>query len=184
MKHSRYIPQGYVKFAPEVGDYKKDLFECWVDLQNNVCLFFVGKRTKPAFWTGFSNEERMKKVIVDRIGRLMSWEDMKDKRKEERKHQTDGIEVGDILYNSWGYEQTNIDFYQVVGKKGRQFTLREIIHKYDNSRSTGNSMAAYVQPIKDSFVNDAEPLKKTSLNMKHGSLSKYDGQSLYCSWYA
>lgn len=26
----------------------------------------------------------------------------------------DGYKVGDIFYTSWGYEQTNIEFYQVV----------------------------------------------------------------------
>ena len=25
-----------------------------------------------------------------------------------------GVKVGDVFYDSWGYEQTNIDFYQVI----------------------------------------------------------------------
>ena len=28
-----------------------------------------------------------------------------------------GVEVGDVFVDSWGYEQTNIDFYQVVALK-------------------------------------------------------------------
>lgn len=38
---------------------------------------------------------------------------------ERRKPKTRGLEVGDVLYSSWGYEQTNIDYYLVqklVGK--------------------------------------------------------------------
>lgn len=34
--------------------------------------------------------------------------------------------VGDILYSSWGYEQSNVDFYQVVAVKGSMITVREI----------------------------------------------------------
>lgn len=30
-----------------------------------------------------------------------------------------GVKVGDIFYTSWGYEQTNLDFYQVVGLVGK-----------------------------------------------------------------
>ena len=29
------------------------------------------------------------------------------------------IKEGDIFYASWGYEQTNIDFYRVVKKVGK-----------------------------------------------------------------
>jgi hypothetical protein len=32
--------------------------------------------------------------------------------------------VGSILYASWGYEQTNIDFYIVVDRKGDWVTLQ------------------------------------------------------------
>jgi len=181
---NRYIPQGYVKFVPEIGDYKKDLFECWVDFSNNCAIFYKGRANKPVFHNRFMNVENMKKRILDTISNLMSWEDMKSERKESRKHETDNIQVGDILYNTWGYEQTNVDFYEVVKKEGRKFIMRSILLKYDSDRSTGNGMAAYVEPIPGAFVNDEEPIVKTSLNMKHGSLSKYEGRSVYCSWYA
>ena len=28
-------------------------------------------------------------------------------------------QIGDIVYSSWGYDQTNVDFYEVVGKQGK-----------------------------------------------------------------
>ncbi len=37
------------------------------------------------------------------------------------------LKVGDILYSSWGYDQTNIDFYQVIELRGKtQVILREL----------------------------------------------------------
>jgi len=36
------------------------------------------------------------------------------------------IEAGDIFYSSWGYEQTNIDFYQVTKVSDSMVTLRMI----------------------------------------------------------
>ena len=32
--------------------------------------------------------------------------------------------VGDLFYSSWGYDQTNIDFYEVVAMKGITVTVR------------------------------------------------------------
>lgn len=36
------------------------------------------------------------------------------------------VEVGDIFYSMWGYDQTNVDFYQVVKKTAKMITLRPI----------------------------------------------------------
>lgn len=37
----------------------------------------------------------------------------------EGKTKTHGLEIGDVLYSSWGYDQTNIDYYQVVELVGK-----------------------------------------------------------------
>jgi hypothetical protein len=34
--------------------------------------------------------------------------------------------VGDIFYSSWGYEQTNIDFYRVEAVKNQTITLKQM----------------------------------------------------------
>jgi len=31
----------------------------------------------------------------------------------------ENIRVGDVVYTRWGYDQTNIDYYQVVDKTGK-----------------------------------------------------------------
>ena len=38
----------------------------------------------------------------------------------------ESLRVGDILYSSWGWEQTNIDFYQVIAIRGSAVDLRQI----------------------------------------------------------
>jgi hypothetical protein len=47
------------------------------------------------------------------------------------KHIIDGnatsLVPGLILYSSWGYDQTNIDFYIVVSVKGQFATVQEIV---------------------------------------------------------
>ena len=36
------------------------------------------------------------------------------------------MKQGDILFSSWGWEQTNIDFYEVVKATEKTVTIREI----------------------------------------------------------
>lgn len=36
------------------------------------------------------------------------------------------LKVGDILYSSWGYDQTNVDFYIVQNVRGRAIDIAEI----------------------------------------------------------
>lgn len=65
------------------------------------------------------------------------------------------IKVGDIVYTSWGYDQTNIDFYQVVGQSGKvTFELQGVGQKIDNS----NDYADYVVP--DTTNKIGETFKK------------------------
>lgn len=69
-----------------------------------------------------------------------------------------GIKVGDIFYSSWGYDQTNVDFYQVMQLVGKcTLLLKELnqerveIHGY---------LSGQTMPIKDSFMYIGEVLKK------------------------
>lgn len=100
------------------------------------------------------------------------------------------VKVGSIFSESWGYEQTNIDFYQVVEMKGSMVTLREI----SQQKTYDGPMTGKCTPIKDSFV-DAEPFRKKLKTTKDGTAyvnSKfstgwcklYDGTPKYFSQYA
>jgi hypothetical protein len=104
----------------------------------------------------------------------------------EPKH---NIKAGDIFYNSWGYEQTNIDFYQVVSTTAKTITLRKIkgtSNDYDSYHMTGSKM-----PAKDSFCN-AELIRKTPyllggewrINFEYGAGSQWDGSPMSFSCYA
>lgn len=64
----------------------------------------------------------------------------------------EGVEVGQVFVASWGYEQTNIDFYQVVGVTAKSIKLRPIAKdkKYDSDFTVGG----YATPIKDQFTGE------------------------------
>ncbi len=99
------------------------------------------------------------------------------------------FKVGQIFYNSWGYEQTNVDFYQVVKvtDKSVEFRAIESVKNY----SSDTSMSGKTKPFINRF-KDEKPFKKQtrhfcekyeSFNMKYGSLRLYT-KPLHFSNYA
>lgn len=79
-----------------------------------------------------------------------------------------GVKVGDIFYSSWGYDQTNIDFFQVVELKGSQMVkVREIAQ---TTVRTETAMSEYVKPVKDAFLSRA-----TFTSSKEGTPNNNDG---------
>lgn len=65
----------------------------------------------------------------------------------------EGVEVGQVFVASWGYEQTNIDFYQVVGVTAKSVKLRPIAQNKDYRGD--HTAGGYTTPIKDQFTGDA-----------------------------
>ena len=64
-----------------------------------------------------------------------------------------GVEVGDFFVASWGYDQTNVNFFEVVGitPSGKSVKLREVAKRTvsDNGPSTR------VVPVPGRFVSNS-----------------------------
>ncbi len=178
----RYIPTNYVQYIPNLGDYKKDLFACYVDKTDGThcAIFYAGKSSKPLFFNSFRTEEDMKKKIHNAISNIMSNEDAKAERALARKA-PHTLKIGDILYSSWGYDQTNIDYYQVTKIVGaNSVQIRPIA-----SKITGHSSdhTDYVVPVKDQFTGEAETKRVSADNYiriaSYATASLWNGKPNY-----
>ena len=148
---------------------------------------FVGKQSKPKWFYKFENIDKAMTRFNSLCRNLESYQefkkDQKLKRKERRDKDFADLKAGDLFSCSWGYEQTNVDFYQVVEVKKSSFVIREI-----GGKSVGgygaSGMSDHCSAVKDSFITDSKPMIKTSFGMKFGILSKTTEQeSHYRSWY-
>ena len=109
-KKERYIPAGYVSLAIEnsadVVVYTNN------DNGKFSAICFAGKAVNPTWYYLFRSEEAMlaqvSKTVNNRIARAAEVA----KYKAERLAPTN-LKEGDILYCSWGYDQTQVDFYKV-----------------------------------------------------------------------
>lgn len=83
--------------------------------------------------------------------------------------------VGAILYSSWGYEQTNIDFYEVT-RATKCFIELRLVHS--KSEAAG-WMQNYVVPAKGDFAS-SEPIMRKVLGTEK---SPYVNINSYaCAW--
>lgn len=60
------------------------------------------------------------------------------------------MKQGDILVSSWGWEQTNVDFYEVVKATAKTVTVREL----EQLRIDSGNMTGYVMPIKGRYKGE------------------------------
>lgn len=63
------------------------------------------------------------------------------------------VNEGTIFVASWGYDQTNIDFYQVIDRTAKMVTVRKLRSKGEYAYT----MARYVMPLKDQFLDSDHP---------------------------
>ena len=87
-------------------------------------------------------------------------------RRKRTTQNAHGVHVGDLFYDSWGYEQTNIDFYQVVGLKGK---ATAIIRKIGGDYGPGGyGMTGQVRPVRDHFTSAETFQRRTRIGYSGG----------------
>jgi len=100
--------------------------------------------------------------------------------------------IGKIYRRSWGYDQTNVDYFQVVRVTAKCVVVREIASKQVSGTDCGG-MSCYVVPDRNKFL-PVSPEKTCKINPTKDSITvgpreraclvPTDTTRAYCSWYA
>ena len=150
-------------------------------------------KEKQIFGFRFLNEDRRLEYInedyLNRVKNKEAKEKYKSDKKIKNKSDLLNVKVGDIFKDSWGYEQTNVDYFQVVAKPSSSFIVVEKIN-YELIDETVSNMSAYVKPLINSFKNDEElKFKLNGASFKSSSFSwankveNIEKEKAYTSWY-
>ena len=92
-----------------------------------VIAIFGGKRTKPDAYERHASPEKALERVAKAQVMLREAAARKAVQRAAEAAQASPLRIDDVLMASWGYEQTNIDYYQVVATRGkRTVTLRKI----------------------------------------------------------
>lgn len=90
---------------------------------------FSGKRAKPNsnfYYRDYARLDAALALAVESAARAVAF---RQERAAKRKNFVHDCKVGDIYRTSWGYDQTNIEYFEVVEVKGKFATLRELAQK-------------------------------------------------------
>jgi hypothetical protein len=110
----------------------------------------------------------------------------KAERKSKALKERDSVKVGDIFCYSWGWEQTNVDMYEVIEKKSKaSIVVRPIATETVQSTSWASENC---RAVPGHFIGEPETVRLNGASFKRssGSANKMQDpkKSVYRSWYA
>jgi hypothetical protein len=122
----------------------------WTWEENGVPygIAFAGKSNKPLWNYRFRDDSQRQHRIDETVKSRRTVIERKQKEMQERRDYQHPYKIGDIFDTSWGYDQTNVDFYEVVDIRGKMLLLREV-GKIVAREEHG---ADYVVPAKGHYI--------------------------------
>lgn len=165
----RFSKEDLAKYQSELeqlGYYKVSNDACCV--YYNTALMqaraWSGRKTKPEWIYRFKSVDAMmtyiNKFMKDKIA--LYNEQQADKEYDINEL----IKLNDVFYSSWGYDQTNVQFYQVVKILNKSIVIREI----HQERIETDYMCGYTVPLLHDFKNDKAMTKRLSVYKKRVSI--------------
>ena len=190
---ARYIPAGFTEqkrietdgsYLDGVVYWRSEFIEITGHTRYHA-MAYRGISSHPAWNYVFLNEENMKRYVDAFFDGIRANKEYKDKRADERKNFVVKIKVGDILDTSWGYDQTNVDFYQVVSVSGKSAVVREISQQQTHA---SGPFSAQVTAVKDHFLKDSKEKRYRILSpgdcmkIEGHWASIWSGEPVHSSW--
>lgn len=134
-KREYYVSKGARKFSDRQSTAVVYTYEKGGYFQ---LIGFHGKAQKPDFHYRYPSKERREAKAREHFQSIRDREARAIADREKRNAEGHGLELGSILRCSWGYDQTNIDYYEVTKLLGRKkVEIREIAQATSGDGWTG-----------------------------------------------
>lgn len=147
MKKERHIPASYsLSYIHEATSFVVYTSEI-PNRPGIVGMAFAGKAVKPTWHYIFKSQEQLNKKIEESVKGL-EWRKAEVAKARAARYAPHGLQVGQILRSSWGWEQTNVNYYEVVGIRGQKVELCEIAQE----RNENGVMSGECKPVPGVFI--------------------------------
>ena len=166
--------------------------EIWYseDIKYFTACCFTGKADKPSIHMRYMSASSRRLYVEEWLDNIISYAKDKAETRQARKDAVCPFKKGDILEGSWGYDQTNVEFFEIVEAKGRKVTIRELGHA--TIKGSEGFMCESVVPDHGRYIGEPESHIAQTYNgdswyvKLHDScsLSLWNGGKAYKSWYA
>lgn len=189
-KRNIYVPTGAVKIASKVDNSVAYQYVNPMGLPS--VLAFFGNRAKPFIWFHYSTVEKRNEKITEFFKTVTENQERKTKNRKVAA-QPHTLKVDSIVSTSWGYDQTQVEFYQVVELVGKATVVYQELkcHVEEGSETRGDSNRVYA--VKGDFLNHGRAIPlRARVNMSGGypsikvaygqNATIWDGKSQHHSW--
>lgn len=127
----------------------------WLNRRTGQSMFrlmeFRGKQKKPFDDRIYADEKSYRQAIDKSTVFVLKLINDKLQSQKKRREFESQLFIGDCFQTSWGYDQTNVEFYEIVKKTGpRSFIVREVEQELNEQKSDGYS--SYVKPAYGEFI--------------------------------
>jgi len=145
-----------------------------------IAIFYTGNSASITFHNSFSDIASAQKAIDNTFAILANRKITMKNRRSER-NAGHNFKVGDIVVNTWGYDQTNVDAYRVVNTTKNFVSLQEI---GGTTVDTGFMSGNFTPNVTD--MGSGEITRHSAhgdyVNMQHGCGNLWLGGAVSCSW--
>ena len=128
----------------------------WQGLDICLLMVFSGKAAKPKAHIKFKGFDALKQA-TEYAGHLL--EEVRVKKQAAKaqrllkaENHVVALDIGDVLVSSWGYDQTNINYYQVTRLVGKKSVAVREIDKHSIESAIG--MTGTCTPLPYQFISE------------------------------
>ena len=152
--------------------------------RNEICAAgFTGRKVKPVFRLRFPTTDRREQYVTTWL--------TEQRARQERNTRTaatpNPFEQGDIVWSSWGFEQTNVDFYKVIAATASTVVLRKLAAIKTPQDAEHFPDRGTCVPVPDQFEAGSKEFRarvskylygdevECTVNVRYGVGKKWDG---------
>ena len=161
MPREFYIPKGAIKICDKKSDAIAYLYASQQDGKPCAAVFY-GKQGKPVARYRYADEANRAKRVAEFFKARQDSAAIKAKYAAERNAfaKANPYKVGDIFKTCWGYDQTNVEWFEAIEVKGCFVTVREInAESIDTGNMTGKAQKYGLKIDSCRFASYEEPKK-------------------------
>lgn len=141
-------------------------------------LVYQGRAGKPLYWYFYASEEQRERRVQDTIQTRREVLQRKEQELQQKREWRHSAKVGDVLYFTWGYDQTNAEFFQVVAVGDKTIAVRPLKQKVVESYGNYDKVRPDVGHFSGPAVKKVPQMSGTSYYVRfdHGAGRLWEGQ--------
>lgn len=163
-----YIPEGSTKVTDKQSDAVAYL---WTSTRSGKvgATIFVGKQNKPLANYVYRDEARRAQAIAEAFESRRKTLAFKTDLRAKRKAWVPTYKVGDVFRTCWGYDQTNVEYFELVEIHGKHGIFRELEQeRTETGWMQGSCVPLPGQYAKPRFEGDDQGKPIRRLLQEHG----------------